>query len=82
MSDHYLMSRGGVEMFVPPSKLAKFKDEGWVVVREPDPKPEVKKVSSPPPAPKAQAEAEEEAVSVDEAVEKLGKGKRARSKKA
>jgi hypothetical protein len=82
MSDNYLMQKGNGQMFVPLAKLAASIADGWEVVQEPDPKPEVKKVAELPPQPSVEEKAEESPVSLDEAVEKLGKkGKRAKSKK-
>lgn len=79
MSDNYLMRKGEGTIFVPPLKLAQYLADGWVVVQEPDPKPEVKKVEELPPPLPAVEEAEPVAVSVDESVEKLGsRNKRAK----
>jgi hypothetical protein len=78
MTDNYLMEKGGAKMFVPPSKLQEFKDEGWTVIQEPDPKPRVKQVDALPPVPEVQDEA---LLTVDEAVERSAKRKgAARSK--
>jgi hypothetical protein len=80
MSDHYLMEKKGVgQMTVPPSKLSEFLDAGWVVIRDPDPKPEVMQVDVPPPPPVALEEQEDQPVPLDEAVDKLGsRNKRAK----
>lgn len=83
MSDHYLMEKKGAgQMTVPPSKLHAYLADGWVVIREPDPKPEVKQVEELPPPVEVEAvspDFEPAPVHVDEAVEKIGsKNKRAK----
>lgn len=66
-------------MTVPPSKLAAYLADGWVVIQEPDPKPEVKKVEELPPPLPAVEDAEPAPVSIDESIEKLGsRNKRAK----
>ena len=64
MSAHYLMRKGEATMHVTPVKLQQYKDDGWIVVSEPE--AEVK------PAAAKQAPADPEAVLVDEAAAKLG----------
>jgi len=82
MADYYVMKKGQGTMNVPALKLQEYLADGWQVIKEPDPKPDVKQVTEPPAPPKAESEAEEESpVTPEQAVEKLGKSSR-RSKKS
>jgi len=93
MTDQYLMERGPATMNVTPDKLQEYLAQGWTVLKTPaenkhvvveqpaDTSDEQLAVSKE--AVSVETEEQEDApVSVEEAVEKIGKRSRSKSKKA
>jgi hypothetical protein len=69
MAENVLMQKGEATMNVPPDKVKAYAEDGWIVIDRPaEPKPEAEKPIEP----------QAEGMTIEEAVEKIGKKKSAK----
>jgi len=71
MSEHLLMKKGEATMNVPPDKVKAYEEDGWIVIERPA-APEPKAEAERPVEPQA------EGVTIEEAVENIGRKKAAK----